>query len=410
MPIDANILLSSKRPYTELLNPLDVAYKQQQIDSSQNENMLTGRKMQDYDTELNKKNALTGILKKSINQQGQYDPALHKQNLYNEGYGDEAQAIDKQLLEQRQAKRLESESTIKTALDTVDYGIKQLSMVQDQAGLDNLKSEMEQLHQGSTTRWPQQYSPEGVKQLLDNAIPLRDKMAMEKGMHDEAWKQHDAEYRAYNDEQNRLVTRESNQAQQANSDRNFQESVRGHDIAAGANTITGGKAAFEGEQKLAADYQAESKNFVGVRDAYSRIKEALPTATQSSPSTLAAGTMFMKLLDPGSVVRESELGMALNATGVWDKALNYANTLANGKVLTESQVKEFGDMSKKLYDAAEKNQNSLVGQYKKRASDYGFNGNHVVTDYQASMNNAPDPFAGFTPEEKAQYLQLHGAQ
>ncbi len=180
--------------------------------------------------------------------------------------------------------------------------------------------------------------------------------------------------------------------QQMNTDRSLAETARGHDIqrevGLGANKVAGGKQIFEAEQKLNADHQAESKTYVAVRDAFSRLKSALPSANKSSPATLAAATTFMKLLDPGSVVRETELGMALNSTGMLDKAYNYANTLANGKVLTKEQVKEFNDIAEKLYSAANKNQKMLNDQYRKKAEEYGMNPEHVVTNYNTSESQA----------------------
>ena len=119
----------------------------------------------------------------------------------------------------------------------------------------------------------------------------------------------------------------------------------------------------------------------------------------------------MKMLDPGSVVRESELGMALNATGIWDKATNYKNKLLNGQVLTPSQAKEFEAIAKTIYDAAEQNHSGVVKQYTQRSNDYGMNPKHVVTDYSLPKNNTPK----WSPEDESDplfqdYLRETGGQ
>lgn len=145
--------------------------------------------------------------------------------------------------------------------------------------------------------------------------------------------------------------------------------------------IIGGKQAFDAEGKMADDYKAQSKEFVAVRDGYTRLNSSLKHATKSAAATLAGATSFMKLLDPGSVVRESELGMALAASGVIDRAMNYYNTLKLGKVLTERQAKDFENIGAKIYEAAEANQKSLTEQYRGRAQSYGLNPKNIITDY-----------------------------
>ncbi len=141
------------------------------------------------------------------------------------------------------------------------------------------------------------------------------------------------------------------------------------------------KEIFDAENKLADDHKAQAKTFIDVRDAYSRLDAAMDKATTSAPAALAGATVFMKLLDPGSVVRESELGMALAATGALDRAQNYYNVLKNGKVLTPSQAKEFKAVGDQLYAAAETNQKQLDQHYTGRAKAYGLDPGKVVGDY-----------------------------
>jgi len=126
----------------------------------------------------------------------------------------------------------------------------------------------------------------------------------------------------------------------------------------------------ETEMKLADDYRAQSKDFAAATSAYEQINAALKTATKSPVATLAAATKFMKIIDPGSVVRESELGMALAATGALDRIQNYVNTLALGKVLTESQAADFDRTSRAIYGAAQSVQKQIDADYTKKAKTY----------------------------------------
>lgn len=138
--------------------------------------------------------------------------------------------------------------------------------------------------------------------------------------------------------------------------------------------------AFENEEKLANKYQGESKAFRDLSDAYQKTNVLFDKAKDSAPATLAAATAYMKLLDPGSVVRESELGMALNATGKLDKAANYMTRISKGEVLTDSQIKLFKEATKDVYKAATKQQRLLDKNYKEVALRNKLNPKNVIQD------------------------------
>lgn len=125
------------------------------------------------------------------------------------------------------------------------------------------------------------------------------------------------------------------------------------------------------EMKLGDDWRNQSKDFKSVTDAYSQINATLGSASTSPAATLAAATKFMKMLDPGSVVRESELGMALNSSGVFDRATNYFSTLQSGKKLTDTQVADFKAITKQIYGAAQGVQRQVDANYKTQAETYG---------------------------------------
>ena len=151
-------------------------------------------------------------------------------------------------------------------------------------------------------------------------------------------------------------------------------------VAAATRDAAQIKANQDTEMKLGDDYRTQSKGFKEVSDAYRTINTSLDKATTSPAATLAGATKFMKLLDPGSVVRESELGMALAATGVLDRAANYFNTLRNGKVLTASQVADFKAITQQVYQAAQQGQQQIDAHYRKQATAYGLRPEMIVQD------------------------------
>lgn len=135
------------------------------------------------------------------------------------------------------------------------------------------------------------------------------------------------------------------------------------------------------EMKMADDFRTSSKEFVAVRDAYSRLKSTLPMAHNNAPATLASATVFMKMLDPGSVVRESELGMALQSTGKLDQFANYFNTIQSGKNLTQQQVKNMGEIADQIWSAAQQGQALREQQYTERAQRYGIEPRNIIENY-----------------------------
>jgi hypothetical protein len=134
---------------------------------------------------------------------------------------------------------------------------------------------------------------------------------------------------------------------------------------AGASSVSvnTGQHGFDNALKLRSDFRAEPiyKGFEETKAAKLQIDQA---AKMASPAgDLAAATKIMKILDPGSVVRESELGMAMAATGVEDRVKNYANMVITGQKLTPGQRKDFVELSDKLYNAAGQQFNQKRNEY-----------------------------------------------
>lgn len=135
------------------------------------------------------------------------------------------------------------------------------------------------------------------------------------------------------------------------------------------------------EMNLADDFYTESKEFKTVSEASRKLDNLLDKASVSPAATLAAATSYMKLLDPGSVVRESELGMALNAQGIFGKIESYVNQLATGKVLTPDQVADFKQSARKVLLASQSMQQQVDKNFTERAISYGLNPKNIVREY-----------------------------
>lgn len=130
------------------------------------------------------------------------------------------------------------------------------------------------------------------------------------------------------------------------------------------------------ESGLRDDYRADSKNYAEIKRQSAIIKAAL--SDPSAAGTLSAATAYMKMLDPGSVVRESELGMAMQTQGAIDRLQSYWTTIEMGKVLTPTQKADFARLSDMYLKAAEDAQRSLNARYSYLASGAGVDPRRVV--------------------------------
>jgi hypothetical protein len=128
-------------------------------------------------------------------------------------------------------------------------------------------------------------------------------------------------------------------------------------------SVNTGQHGFDNALKLRTDFRNEPiyKGFEEVKSANNQIKQAAAMATPAGD--LAAATKIMKILDPGSVVRESELGMAMAASGLEDRARNYANMVITGQKLTPTQRKDFTDLGQQLYNISAEQFNVKRNEY-----------------------------------------------
>lgn len=124
-----------------------------------------------------------------------------------------------------------------------------------------------------------------------------------------------------------------------------------------------GQKDFSNSLSLRKEFNSEPvyKGHQEIKSAWNTINVGLKQANPAGD--LAAATKFMKLLDPTSVVRESELLLAMKATGALDKLYNYAQMRANGTLLTPKQRQEFGALANEFYQTATDQYNSKYNEY-----------------------------------------------
>lgn len=113
---------------------------------------------------------------------------------------------------------------------------------------------------------------------------------------------------------------------------------------------------FDRSKKIRDRHDKLSGEFIKVRDSFDRIKASEKTAA----GDLALIFNYMKMLDPGSVVREGEFATAQNTAGVPDRLRNVFNRLLSGERLSPKQRKSFISQAGKLFNTAENRNKSLI--------------------------------------------------
>lgn len=134
-----------------------------------------------------------------------------------------------------------------------------------------------------------------------------------------------------------------------------------------------GQKGFENTTDLKKQFGNEPiyKEFAGMDTAYKQVTASIKEGTPIGDT--AAATKIMKLLDPGSVVRETELGMAMAATGKMDRLKNYMDLYISGRKLTDTQRKDFQNLADQLYNAAATAYNDKRGEYEQIGKGFDLN-------------------------------------
>lgn len=133
------------------------------------------------------------------------------------------------------------------------------------------------------------------------------------------------------------------------------------------------------EEGFRKEFSAHAKPYFETRDAFSRVQQA---ASNPSPAgDLALIFNFMKMLDPGSVVREGEFATAQNAAGIPERIANMYNRALKGERLGDDQRKDFVGQANGLFSRAERQYTTTQQQYEAILRRKGMDPRNVIVDY-----------------------------
>jgi hypothetical protein len=130
---------------------------------------------------------------------------------------------------------------------------------------------------------------------------------------------------------------------------------------------------FDAELKLRKEYETGTKGYTEVSDAYRRVK----AAGNDGAGDIALIYGYMKMLDPGSVVREGEFATASNSAGIPATIQNLYNKALSGQRLTDGQRKTFLGQAGKLAEAAGKRESEVRSGLSTVARSYGLSSENI---------------------------------
>ena len=138
---------------------------------------------------------------------------------------------------------------------------------------------------------------------------------------------------------------------------------------------------FGFEDTIRKEYNSRLVIVNTMKQTYGRIKASTVTNyDKNGPDALANGASdvalvfgFMKMLDPGSVVRESEFAVAEDTTGLYGKLEVLYPKLAKGERLTKEQRTDFINLAGKYMDASNEYEDHVKADLMIAVKNYGLN-------------------------------------
>jgi hypothetical protein len=151
---------------------------------------------------------------------------------------------------------------------------------------------------------------------------------------------------------------------------------------------------FANEAKLREEYQKRIKLYTELDGNYAKIVES--SKAKTGPGDIALITSFMKMLDEGGVVRETDFAIARDTTGLFGQLQNQAQKFKDGKIfaLDSKQRQEYVNLSKQYLNAAKKKAD-------REKEDLGI----VVKNYKLNPENV---FGAERPEEQRETVEVGG--
>jgi hypothetical protein len=214
-----------------------------------------------------------------------------------------------------------------------------------------------------------------------------------------------------------LTTAQTNQA--LASTRKLNTEIQKAAVELEALKATGGRdpeKTFAQEEKIRKEWQGRSKMYSELQGTFNTLQASASSA--NGPGDIALITGFMKMLDPGSVVRETEFATARDTAGLFTQLQNRLEKAKNGQLLNPKQRQEYVALSQKYLDSAQKKADQEKKDLGIVVKNYRLNPENVFGAEQAPPPPLPTSAtvggvtyprpAGFTDAQWSDYLKANG--
>jgi hypothetical protein len=166
---------------------------------------------------------------------------------------------------------------------------------------------------------------------------------------------------------------------------------------------------FKSEQELRKEFSSlpVTKNTETLVESHDKLTKAAGLETAAGDIALIFN--YMKMLDPGSTVREGEFATAEQAGGVPDRIVNLYNSLISGERLAVNR-QQFTDVADQLMQGQLERFQGTADQYSRIAGERGFKPENVIPQrplYMIQKMQQPAPGA---PQQPAQLPSFGGGQ
>lgn len=157
---------------------------------------------------------------------------------------------------------------------------------------------------------------------------------------------------------------------------------------------------FKNESELLARFLSESDDFKKSATSYQRILDS--ASNPSAAGDLALIFNYMKMLDPGSTVREGEFANAQNSGGVPDIVRAQYNKVISGERLSNEMRNDFVSRADKIYGGQEERQGDREAEFKRLANAYGYNPSRVIVNLRSKNRYKPEDSSKNVPTVTSQ--------
>lgn len=145
----------------------------------------------------------------------------------------------------------------------------------------------------------------------------------------------------------------------------------------------------QAERGLRADYLKEAGSFIKIRDQFDRVQLASQDPTGASDLSMIFA--FMKMLDPTSVVRESEFRAAASIGSIPQRIEGFRKKITTGEFLSAGQRANFLAEAVKLFGRSKSRKEAIDNRFRKIAIGQGIDPENVIQSFGFETQGITQP-------------------